>query len=90
MAVGIEGGMAKNKKKRDPFPHEIYAQHNADIDEPSDRRDVYLSVSETEEQVFDEGCDGIDFEPGERVGVYRFVEVVKLTKKVSITRKKAK
>lgn len=81
--------MTKQKKKRDPFPQEIYAQHNAETSSDGTRA-TYLSTCETEEEVFDNGGDGVDFEPGERVGVYKLVAVVKMTKKVSVTRKKAK
>lgn len=82
----------KDKRTRDPFPRVMFGQMAVEHTEENGEkvRRPYLQTHDTEEDCCDMAGDGSDFEAGERVGVYRLVEVVTLTKRVSITRKKAK
>jgi len=81
--------MSKTKKKLklDVFPRELFAHHYVETSSDGERN-CYVNSSESEEDVFHGGSGESHFAPGERVAIYRLVEVVKLTRKTTITRKR--
>ncbi|HYG55141.1 MAG TPA: hypothetical protein VD965_07570 [Burkholderiales bacterium] len=80
--------MPKTKKQRDEFPREVFVQHL--VEKNDEERTVMLTVDKEEAEVFDQDLCHSDFDAGERVGVYKLVGVVKLNKRTTITRQKAR
>lgn len=82
--------MTKNRKKLDPFPREVLVQHYVDVvvDDGIERREAWLNAYPSEVECFDHDPGNSGPAAGTRVAVYRLVEIVTLTRKETITRKK--
>ena len=88
--------MSKNRKRLDPFPREVFVQRYKDINSEeavaggSEPVDTWLNVYPTEADCFDHDPGNAGAPEATRVAVYRLVEIVTLTRKETITRRKRK
>ncbi len=71
--------MAKAKKL--VFPQRIYVQHHIDRNDPNCH---FLVAQDDKEEASDANLELGQTEPGYRVGVYQFVETIRLVRSVVV------